>query len=127
MYGPLGDPGPYGTSRSQWESKGFTGIEYPQAMPFSPSQGRGSSYSFNPEQELDMSKKDYGLQTVWGPDMTIADTNAWAKKQEVNPDLTPFDRNTYSDPMAKRQGLGRYYMNENETYAPSPGHFRGAR
>jgi hypothetical protein len=53
MYGPLGDPGSYGTARSQWEPKGFTGIEYPQAMPFSGGGGGGGGMSFGSDPWLD--------------------------------------------------------------------------
>ena len=40
-YGPLGDPGSYGTARSMIPEGKVTPIEYPQAMPFSGRMGAG--------------------------------------------------------------------------------------
>ena len=128
-YGPLGDPGPYGTSRSMIPQGEMTSIKWPDAMPFSPDMGRGGAGGGRPQQ-LNTALGDYGLPTIWSPEATIKESTDWAHKiatSQPGNGFTQFDINTFSDPMAKRQGRGVYYMNPNETYASSPGHFRGAR
>ena len=132
MYNPNENPGAYGVA-IQTPLGQIIPIDQPQAMGFSPAQGGGMGLSIGPggrPQELDPARGDYGLPTIWSPDHTIAETNAWADtvaSSKPGDGLTQFDINTFSDPMAKRQGRGVYYMNPNETYASSPGHFRGAR
>ena len=87
--------------------------------------GSGSSFSagtsqyrqgFNPSDfptELDGSKKSYGLPSIWQGDMNTAETNAWANSMKTNTDIPQFMQNTFTDPMAERQGLGVYNMDFN--------------
>lgn len=142
MYGPLAGQGyddrlqkitrePYGVARSMIPEAKMTPINWPDAMPFSRGGGGGSmSFGGGRPQQLDTTRGDYGLPTIWSPEATIKESTDWAHKiatSQPGNGLTQFDINTFSDPMAKRQGRGVYYMNPNETYASSPGHFRGAR
>ena len=53
MYGPLGDPGPYGTSRSMIPQGEMTPIKWPDAMPFSGGGGGGGGMSFGSDPWLD--------------------------------------------------------------------------
>jgi hypothetical protein len=131
-YGPTGDAGAYASgSKGIWEPSGFVRIEQHQAMGFSGGGGGGGmSFGGGRPQQLDTTRGDYGLPTIWSPEATIKESTDWARKiatSEPGNGFTQFDINTFSDPMAKRQGRGVYYMNPNETYASSPGHFRGAR
>jgi len=142
MNGPLAEQGyndriqkiarePYGVARSKIPEAKFTPIGWPDAMPFSRGGGGGGmSFGGGRPQQLDTTRGDYGLPTIWSPEATIGESTAWADSianSQPGNGLTQFDINTFSDPMAKRQGRGVYYMNPNETYASSPGHFRGAR
>jgi len=52
----------------------------------------------------------YGLPSIWQGDMTTAETNEWAEKMATNPNIPQFMQNTFSDPMALRQGKGVYNM-----------------
>ena len=114
-------PNVWATAAPEVEPR-YTPVKW-EAANFKPKGGGGGGgMRMAPQQMLDMSRSDYGLQTIWGPDLTIGEALDWANEQAFNEDLTQFDRNTYTDPMAKRKGEGRYYMNTGETYAPSAGH-----
>ena len=122
---PRGPLSSYATAKWLEADPEFTVLEAIGGGTGKGGRGRGGGLRFKmggPSQRLDMSRKDYGLQTIWDPSRTIAESNQWAEDQINNPYLTQFERNTYSDPMAKRQGLGRYYMNPGESHAPSAGH-----
>ena len=97
-----------------------------QGIPFSQGGGGGMSFGGQPKPKpLDTSRGDYGLNTIWDSGRTIAESHAFSDARAGETATSrqhQFDINTYSDPMARRQGRGRYYMNPGETYAQSPGH-----
>jgi hypothetical protein len=100
--------------------------ETPEVGGFDGGGGGGFSLGGGAQKPLDTTRGDYGLQTIWSPKATIAESNAWADsiaRSQPGNGLTQFDINTFSDPMAKRQGRGRYFMNPGETFASSPGHW----
>ena len=125
MMGPLGM---YGIASSQVQSPGYAGLLDP--MTGEPMEGGGgggggfsmgfggrSSDPFHPDNfptQLDpMAGPSYGLPSVWGKDLNTAETNAWANSMKTNTEIPQFMQNTFTDPMAERQGLGVYNMDFN--------------
>jgi len=103
--------------------------ETPEVEPFGGGGGGGFRFGGGVQKPLDTTRGDYGLQTIWSPKRTIAESNILADNIAKSipgvgygKGLSQFDINTFSDPMAIRQGRGRYFMNPGETYASSPGH-----
>jgi len=121
MRGPLGN---YGIARSLIETPGWLPLEAegPLGEPesgggggrFGFSLGGRSNDPFHPDNfptQLDPTQgPSYGLPSIWNPEYSVAETNAWAKQMGQNEELPQFMRNTFTDPMALRQGKGVYHM-----------------
>ena len=125
MMGPLGM---YGIASSQVQSPGYAGLLDPKTgEPMEGGGGGGGGFSmgfggrssdpFHPDNfptQLDpMAGPSYGLPSVWGKDLNTAETNAWANSMKTNTEIPQFMQNTFTDPMAERQGLGVYNMDFN--------------
>ena len=128
--GPLGQ---YGIARSLVQTPGGKALEAEQNEML-PRGGGGGGMSFrmgggggrsgfdwgNYPTKLDGSQLSYGLPSIWAGDMTTAETNKWADTiaaTGVDPltgrKLSQFEWNTFTDPMAKRKGLGVYNIDFN--------------
>ena len=121
MQGPLGQ---YGIARSLVQTPGWKALEAEQneMLPGGGGGGGGFGMSFGgrstdpfhpdnfPTTLNPMAGPSYGLPSIWNPEFNVADTNKWAAEMAVNKDIPQFMQNTFSDPMALRQGKGVYYM-----------------
>ena len=86
-------------------------------MSFTTGGGRSGFDWGNYPTSLDGSQLSYGLPSIWAGDMTTAETNEWADKiaatgidPRTGEKLSQFAWNTFTDPMAKRKGLGVYNL-----------------
>lgn len=122
---PKGPLGMFGIARSQLERIGYNPLEAsdPMGEPMSGGGGGGgfgfslggrSNDPFHPDNfptKLDPTQgPSYGLPSIWNPEYSIAETNAWANSMKTNKDIPQFMQNTFTDPMAERMGKGVYHM-----------------
>jgi len=91
----------------------FKGGSKMPSIGFRSTSGGGPFDPANFPTELDGSKKSYGLPSIWGKDMTTAETNEWANSMKTNEDIPQFMQNTFTDGIAERTGLGVYNMDFN--------------
>jgi hypothetical protein len=120
-----GPMGAYTPAKSLLETPGWKALEA-EENEMLPDSKRGGSFGFSAGKSTDpfhpenfptsldpLAGPSYGLPSIWQGDMTTAETNEWAAKMAVNPDIPQFMQNTFSDPMALRKGMGVYNMDFN--------------